>query len=280
MISPLTAWRFMMATLLPDITGPWRIVLIVAVALLMHLLVLGIRVVNKYISSATSRLSKARTLMSLLASVLTFSAYFLALGFVLAELGVSLTAYIASASILGIAIAFGSQGIVQDVVSGLTIIFTNLFDIGDMVEVSGQTGLVKSVTMRFTVLQTALGADVFIPNRTVGNVTNYNRGYVRCLVDISLANNPEIAKNQQASAEKLMKAYVDQYPSIHRRTPDVDGVIATQSGRRFLRLKFRIWPGRGAILENQFRAEALAAMRATEPGYADWMVSISYEMEK
>src|SRR5690606_22150626 len=58
------------------------------------------------------------------------------------------TTYFASASVIALAIGFGSQGIVQDVVTGLTLIFSDLIDVGDMVEISGQSGVVRSISMR------------------------------------------------------------------------------------------------------------------------------------
>ncbi len=62
----------------------------------------------------------------------------------------SLKTYLASASIMGLAIGFGSQGLVQDVVTGVTLVFSDLIDVGEMVEISGQTGIVRSIGMRFT----------------------------------------------------------------------------------------------------------------------------------
>jgi small conductance mechanosensitive channel len=96
--------------------------------------------------------------------------YFVAVGLVLKEFGISLTAYFASATIIGLAVGFGSQGLVQDVVNGLTVVFSDLFDVGDMVEIAGQTGFVQKIGIRFTVLNNFMGAEVFIPNRTIANV--------------------------------------------------------------------------------------------------------------
>ena len=65
-----------------------------------------------------------------------------------------------------------------------TQVFSNLIDIGDMVEIGGQTGIIRSIGMRFTVLENSMKAEVFIPNRSITNVINYPRGYVRCLIDV------------------------------------------------------------------------------------------------
>jgi small-conductance mechanosensitive channel len=86
-----------------------------------HLLVLLIRRLGQQVmtSRVSTSFSKVRTVTSLTVSVAVFAMYFVAVGMVLREFGISLTAYLASASIIGLAVGFGSQGLVQDVVSGL-----------------------------------------------------------------------------------------------------------------------------------------------------------------
>ena len=152
-----------------------KIFSIVVIVIGAHLTVIFIRRFGKRLRHAWPRpsLSRVRSLASLFSSITIFVIYFAAFGLVLKEFGVSLTAYLASASVMGLAIGFGSQGLVQDVVTGLTLIFSNLFDVGDMVEISGQTGIVRSIGMRFTILENYFGAEIFIPNRTITNVVNY-----------------------------------------------------------------------------------------------------------
>jgi len=161
------------------LSSPVRILIVAVIMVGLHLLVILVRrLSNKWMSSKVSaKLSKSRTIGSLTASALVFLLYFSAFGIILSEFGVSLKAYLASASIMGLAIGFGSQGLVQDVVNGLTVVFSGLFDVGDMVEISGQTGTVKAFGMRFTVIENAFGAEVSIPNRTITNVVKYPRGY-------------------------------------------------------------------------------------------------------
>ena len=271
-----------METAFPQITGPWRIALVIAIAILLHVIVTVIKKLDAYLIKTAShpRLSKTRTLSNLIASVLSFTAYFIAIGLILSEFGISLTAYIASASIIGFAVAFGSQGIVQDVVSGLTIIFTGLFDIGDMVEISGQAGIVKRVSMRFTIIENALGAEVHIPNRSINHVINYPKGYVRCIVDVTLSNQDDIAAKQETMVNTLMQSVGEQFPGIFRRRPDIEGKFTTSGGRTVMRVKFRIWPGRGTPIENQFKQELLQAMKKLDDSYAEWMLAVNYEVEQ
>ena len=163
-----------MDTFLTQISGPVRILVLIVIVAMSHLAVIVVRRINKRVMGLSPRasLSKVRSISSLSASIIVFLLYFGVLGFILKEFGVSLTAYLASASVMGLAIGFGSQGLVQDVVTGLTLIFSDLLDLGDVVEISGQTGIVRQIGMRFIVLENHLGAEVSIPNRTVTSGRN------------------------------------------------------------------------------------------------------------
>ena len=261
---------------------PIRILVIIAVVIAAHLMVVIVRKLGQRVMAAMPKSSyaKLRTLFSLLTSVIIFILYFVAVGLVLKEFGVSLTAYLASASVLGLAIGFGSQGLVQDVVTGLTLIFSDLVDIDDMVEISGQTGIVKSISMRFLVLKNHLGAQVFIPNRTITSVINYPRGYVRCLVDITLSNDIEVAKLMIQKVTPIITTVFEQFTGIFIAQPSSEGRFKTRSGKEFLRIKFRIWPGRGTVLETTLKQEIVQSLKELDSVYADWMVSVSYEVEK
>jgi small conductance mechanosensitive channel len=271
-----------MSTLFTNLHYPIRILTIIAVVVGAHLVVIIVRYISKRLMSATPTQSfvKFRSIASLFTSVIIFLLYFGATGLVLKEFGVSLTAYLASASVMGLAIGFGSQGIVQDVVTGLTLIFSDLVDVDDMVEISGQTGVVQSIGMRFLVLKNHLGAEVYIPNRTITNVINYPRGYVRCQVDITLGNNPDTANQMAKKAAAIVSSAVEQFPGIFVTQPSVEGKMRTSSGKIFLRIKFRIWPGRGVALETTVKQEIVQSFKELDPVYADWMVSVNYEVEK
>jgi small conductance mechanosensitive channel len=258
-----------------------RILVIIAIVIAAHVVVVIVRKISQRLMDALPRHSyaKMRTISSLLTSIIIFALYFAAIGLVLKEFGVSLTAYLASASVLGLAIGFGSQGLVQDVVTGLTIILSDLVDVDDMVEISAQTGIVQSIGMRFLVLKNHLGAQVFIPNRTITNVINYHRGYVRCLMDITLGHKKEVDEQMVQKVKSIIQAAFEQLRGIFISEPSIEGRIRTQSGKEFLRVKFRIWPGRGTVLETALKQEIVQTLKEFDAAYADWMVSVNYEVE-
>ncbi len=223
--------------------------------------------------------SKLRTVVSLLTSLFIFTIYFLVVGLILAEFGVSLKAYLASASIIGLAVGFGSQNLVQDVITGLTVIFTDLFDLGDMVEIGGQTGIVKRVGIRFTLLKNSMGAEVFIPNRALTNVINYPHGYVRCLVDVSVPNSCNDLDAIGQTIETMTVAIEEQFPAILRAPIEHEGWTETSMGNHYYRIKFRIWPGRGQPLETTFKNMLCQSLKQHVPEFQDWMVAVNYQVD-
>ncbi len=257
-----------------------RIALILLVLGGAHLLVnLVARAGERLLSlrAQTPRRRKLRSVISLATSALVFALYFIAVGFVLRELGISLTAYLASASIIGLAVGFGSQGLVQDVVTGLTLVFTDLVDVGEMVEISGQTGLVRRIGMRFVELENAVGAQIYIPNRSIGNVINYPRGYLLCLIDVRLP----AAQARQVAVETLLQQSLDnlatRFPAVLLQPAGEAERLRTPDGQTWLRGRLGIWPGRGDVIEKHLRPELLATLQQLDAGYADWMVAVHYE---
>ena len=271
-----------MAEFFSDMPVLTRTLLILGIVVALHLAVWLLRSGGERLtgSEATASVRKLRTVISLGTSVTVFTLYFLAVGFILQELGISMTAYLASASVIGLAVGFGSQGVVQDVVTGLTLIFSNLVDIGEMVNIVGQTGIVRSIGMRFIVLENSHGSLVSIPNRTITNVISFPRGYVRSIVDVTLLGDGEETARMRELAEGLMPTVEEQFPGIMRSPPSVEGLQRTSAGREYLRLKFRIWPDRLEPISQTFRQELLHGLRKIEPSYADWMVAVHFEVEK
>ncbi|MBN1240757.1 MAG: mechanosensitive ion channel [Gammaproteobacteria bacterium] len=259
---------------------PLRVLALLAVAAATHLLVVLIRrTAARFARRPHREHRKLRSIVTVLTSAIVFMLYFFVFGLILREFGVSLTAYLASASVLGLAIGFGSQGIVQDVVTGLTLIFSDLIDVGDLVEISGQAGVVRSISMRFVELENALGATVFIPNRTIYNVVNYPSGYVRCLVDVTLLGDAAAKDAMQETTARLMTGFHEQFPGILITPPSIEGRHRVASGKEFLRLKFRIWPNRGGPIESAFVQELVATLKRAHEDYQPWMVAVTYEIE-
>ena len=257
---------------------PFRILVILLIPVIAHLMVILIRRLSGHLMKSLSGTapSKARSVASLATSTLVFVLYFSAVGFVLKEFGISLTAYLASASVIGLAIGFGSQGLVQDVVTGLTLIFSDLIDIDDMVEISGQTGLVKRIGMRFTELDNHLGARVYIPNRTITNVVSYPVGSMRCYLDVTIqGGTAHRAEEMRSAAARIVAGVHEQLKGLFTAAPQVVGPVTTRTGKTYLRIECRIWPGQQVAVESRIKPEMLQEFKSIDPVCADWMFSMT-----
>jgi moderate conductance mechanosensitive channel len=269
--------------LTPEMPAVLRLALILAAAIGAHIAVRFVRLSSTwFLGSRLGSIGKARTFTRFITSVAGFVIWFVAIGFALTELGVPLQTYLASATIIGLAVSFGSQSLVQDVISGLTLIFTGLIDVGDTVDIGGQTGIVEKIGIRYTELRSVQGAIVFIPNRNVANVITYPMGHIRALVDV------RIREGTMQAAEGLIRQIAQSAfhqfsgvillpPVVVRRGEEGDEPAENAA---LIRLKIRIWPGQGGVIEGAFRQRLIAAMRTIDPDFQDWMVTVHYRVER
>src|SRR6202034_4423031 len=105
----------------------------------------------------------------------------------LSEIGVNVAPLLAGAGIVGIAIGFGSQKLVQDVITGLFLLLENNVQVGDNVRVGDQTGVVESLSVRTIRLRTEDGSVVVIPFSAVTTVINMTRDYSRAVIAVNVA---------------------------------------------------------------------------------------------
>jgi len=106
---------------------------------------------------------------------------------VLGEFGIDLKPILAGAGILGLAVGFGAQTLVKDVITGFFILLENQIRVGDTVTAAGCTGVVEAVNLRTTVLRDFDGTTHIIPNSAITVVTNATRDWSRALLDVGVA---------------------------------------------------------------------------------------------
>lgn len=111
---------------------------------------------------------------------------------VLGELGMDLKPILAGAGILGLAVGFGAQTLVKDVITGFFILLENQIRVGDTVTAAGCSGQVEAVNLRTTVLRDADGKTHIIPNSAITVVTNATRDWSRALLDVSVAYKEDV----------------------------------------------------------------------------------------
>ena len=105
---------------------------------------------------------------------------------ILRELGFDIAPLLAGAGIAGLAVGFGAQNLVRDIITGFFIIFENQIRVGDVVDIAGKMGKVEQVNLRTTVLRDAEGRVHVVPNGQITTVTNMTREWSRVLLDINI----------------------------------------------------------------------------------------------
>jgi small conductance mechanosensitive channel len=130
---------------------------------------------------------RAHTLGNTLRHALLITLSFIASLMILGELGIQLGPLLATAGIGALAIGFGAQNLVKDVINGFFILFENQYRIGDVIEVVGVSGLVESVSLRKTVLRDLEGKVHTIPNGEIKIVSNLSKEWSRSVLDIGIS---------------------------------------------------------------------------------------------
>jgi moderate conductance mechanosensitive channel len=131
--------------------------------------------------------ARLRTLLPLLRSTLLITIAIIAGLMILSEIGINIAPLLAGAGIVGVAIGFGSQKLVQDLITGIFLLLENAMQVGDAVTVSGLTGVVEALSVRTIRLRAADGSIHIIPFSSVTSVTNTNRGLGNAEVSVSVA---------------------------------------------------------------------------------------------
>ena len=138
-----------------------------------------------------ARAGRLRTLLPMLRTTLLVAIVLVVALMILSELGINIAPLLAGAGVIGIAIGFGSQKLVQDLITGLFLLIENAMQVGDVVTLGGLTGTVEALSIRTIRLRALDGAVHIIPFSAVTTVTNQTRDYGYALLDISVGLNEE-----------------------------------------------------------------------------------------
>jgi small conductance mechanosensitive channel len=192
-----------------------RILLIVVLASLLNLLARRLikRLIKSMEAEGVERLSKLRsrapladtrpvnlarakmraeTIGGVLRSVATFAIWVLAALLILGELGIKLAPLIAGAGIVGVALGFGAQQLVQDFLSGIFMLLEDQYGLGDYIDVGAAEGTVEGISLRTTRLRDVYGVVWHVPNGEIRRVGNHSQQWARALLDVGIAYGSDV----------------------------------------------------------------------------------------
>lgn len=157
---------------------------------------IGTRLVEKTFTRVQERqsisLGRSRTLQSLTLNLFSYILIFIFVVMVFEVFEYDATALLAGAGVVGLAIGFGAQGLVSDVVTGFFLLLEKQLDVEDYVTTAGYSGIVEQVGLRTTQIRSFDGTLNFVPNREIISLSNHSRGNMRALVDIGISYDDNI----------------------------------------------------------------------------------------
>ncbi|SDI64970.1 mechanosensitive ion channel family protein [Natribacillus halophilus] len=166
--------------------------------------------------------NRTQTLEKLSTSVLTYTLLFILIVVVFGIFNLPIGPMLASAGVVGLAIGFGAQGLVSDVVTGFFLLLEKQIDVEDYVTVAELDGIVEEVGLRTTRLRAFDGTLHFIPNRNITSVSNHSRGSMEALVDIGISFNENISEAMKVLQEACDRLAEEEDAILEG--PDVLGV--------------------------------------------------------
>jgi len=274
---------FTLATPLPDVPvwlsgSGLEIVLIILGVILMTRFATWVKaIINQRIdandaeSDALVR-SEAAKHRHALADVLTWAAlvvvYCVSGVEILPRIGVPMSSLVAPAAVVGVALGFGAQRLVQDLLAGFFIIAERQYGFGDLITIAGPgipegvIGTVEDVTLRVTKVRTANGEVIFTSNGQITQLTNLSRDWARVVIDVPVPLTVDIGEVSEILREVGRAAYADE--ELHPQLLDAPAVMGVQSievDQIRVRIVARTLPGRQFLVGLALRGRIAAALR-------------------
>ncbi len=197
------------------------------------------------------RLVRLRTVSSLMTNLVRWTLGFVVLVVILGELGVDVQALLVSAGVLGLAVGFGAQTLIRDLITGVFLLFEGLIAVGDVVEVDGHRGTVEAVGLRVTKLRAVDGSLRVIPNGQLAAFSNLSRGWARAVVDVTLPREVPVD-----AALALLRRVGEEWAragGTALEPPQTQGIIKFSGAETVVRLMVKVAPERRLDTEYELR---------------------------
>lgn len=242
-----------------------RILLIFVITRIFIMIVF--RIIDGYLErSEKSRIQmnprRLVTVGELLKNITRITSNFIMIMLILGELGFQLAPLLAGAGVLGLAIGFGAQSLVKDVITGFFIILEDQFAVGDVIQTGSLKGTVEIIGLRSTRLVSWTGEVHIIPNGMITNVTNYSIGTALAVVDVPFSN----AKNLEDSLNLLKRAMQNFHNSNDdvEQVPNVLGIQSLSSSEYVIRIAVECSPDNRTKVERLIQKYAKEALQEDE----------------
>ncbi|AJY77638.1 mechanosensitive ion channel protein MscS [Paenibacillus beijingensis] len=199
---------------------------------------------------------RMKTLGKLLKNVATYVTYFIVILLVLSEFNINLGPLLAGAGVLGLAVGFGAQSLVKDVITGFFIILEDQFAVGDVIQAGKFKGTVEVIGLRATRIQSWTGEVHIIPNGAIVEVTNFSLHNSLAVVDITIAYEQNVEQASDVIKSKL-ETFKD--PNLAKQ-PELLGLQTLTSNDLTLRIIAECMPNTQVMVTRRLNVELKHAL--------------------
>ncbi|RDI19784.1 small conductance mechanosensitive channel [Lentzea flaviverrucosa] len=207
------------------------------------------------------REQRARTIGSVLKSIVTILIFGIAFLEILIVVGINITPILTSAGILGVAIGFGAQNLVKDFLAGMFMLLEDQYGVGDVVDLGPATGTVEAVALRTTTIRDTGGTVWYVRNGEILRVGNSSQGFAVAVVDLPLSYGANLVEATQVLERKVTEvADKDPLKADITAKPEVLGVEKFTPEGITLRVTAKTRPGRQWAVQRNLRAQLMPAL--------------------
>jgi small-conductance mechanosensitive channel len=219
----------------------------IIVILIAARIIVGIskRAIQRYIIDKNETIKRfdqrrTKTVGRLVSNVLSYTVYFMAILLILEQMNFEIGPLLAGAGVLGLAIGFGAQNLVRDVITGFFIIFEDQFAVGDVIQTGNFKGTVEEIGLRITKIRSWTGEIHIIPNGSITEVTNFSINNSVAVVDVSIAYEADVDEATRVIKETATELYGANDNIVAE--PEVLGVQTLGASEVIIRVTFECKP--------------------------------------
>lgn len=195
------------------------------------------------VATSTRRAQRARTIGSLLKSIVSGVLLAVAGTMALSELGFDIAPILASAGIVGIALGFGAQTLVKDFLSGIFMLFEDQYGVGDIVDLGEAIGTVEAVTLRVTRVRALDGTVWYVRNGEILRVGNMSQNWARTVLDVTVSYDADLVEVRRVLADVADDLWQDEdFQGRVIEPPEIPGVESMTAEGISLRIMVKTAP--------------------------------------
>jgi len=212
---------------------------------------------------------RTETLRHIVGSVGRILIWGIAILMIIHEFGIDTGPLLTGAGILGLAVGFGAQSMVKDVISGFFILLEDQYGVGDAIRIGDQDGVVEHMTLRITILRNFEGHVHVIPNGVISTVTVMTRDWARAVVDITVPHNVEIGRLFHILEKAGGQLFSDMKEQMMDK-PEILGIEKLSNEGATVRMAVKTFPAKRAVVTREWRRRILEVLDQEGIALSQW----------